>query len=120
MQAGQVNWLQIKPGRGGLPGGGGPSSPSGAGVEGGRRGWKVAEGCLQVHGQLKLQPRRDAGHAAAGMSLQPGRSLWAMLLKPERTCSRASREVLFRGLHLGLRKCSISCTFKIALGWWLR
>lgn len=118
-----MNWLQIKPGCRGLPSSGGPFSPSGAGVEGARRGWKVAEGYprghLQVHGQLKQQPRRDAGHAAAGMSLQSGPSLWAMLLKPERTCSRASQEALFRGLHLSLRKCSISCTFKIALGWWL-
>lgn len=112
MQAGQVNWLQIKLGCGGLPG----SQGCLCWVV---LGWKVAAGHLQVHGQLKQQPGRDTGHAPAGVSLQPGASLWAALLKLELTCSRASQEVLFWALHLGLRKCSISCTFKIVLGWCL-
>lgn len=74
------------------------------------------EGCVQPKGW----PWNDAGLVPAGMSPQAGMSHWALLLEPEYTCICASQRVRFHSFQLGLRKCSVNCTFKIALGWCLR
>lgn len=114
VRAGQVNWLQTEPGWGGLPR-----------CWGGR--WQRGPwwGHPQGPGQLKGHRWRDTGHCPAGAAcrLRPGRHSGTRCYtrrKPERTCSCASQEVLFRSLRLGLRKRSMSCAFKIVLGGCLR
>lgn len=73
------------------------------------RRWQ--QGTQQGHQEGWVQPKGWPWNDA-GMSPQTGISHWALLLEPEWTCRRASQRVLFHGFQLGLRKCSISCTFK--------
>lgn len=114
MQAGQENWLRIK-----------DKGRMWSGSLVARQHWsgRWQQGTQQGHREGYVQPKgwpwNDAGHIPAGTSPQAGMSHWALLLEPEYSCRCASQSVLFHCFQLGLRKCSISCTFKIALGWCL-